>query len=722
MRRLLLAVICSAIMTPLFSQMAFGDFNQKFLEANQLMEEKLWDKSIALWEELYQTDSNNANVNYKLGYCYLQSANNKLKALPYLQNAASQKMAKKYDPYEPIETKAPIEAIYYYGHALHLNYQMDDAIVQFNRLLEKISEKHILRREANHRIAQCHQAKIQVNNPQNYLISNVGPIVNSEYNDFGPVISLDERSLFFTSRRLRPDSSNELLTEFDTGEYREDVYASYKDKNGNWMIPELLNINTDQHAASISVSPDGQTLYIYYDNDGDGQLWSSKLIGETWSVPEMLGSDINSDAWETHVTVSADGRELYFTSNREGGSGGRDIYRCVKLPNNEWSKALNIGERINTEWEEDSPFLSADGNTLYFASSGHTSMGGFDIFYTTKGADGEWGEPQNIGYPVNTVDDDVFFFPTANGKRAYYASDRDEGFGLKDIYLIDMPDSPVESDLAVLKGFVYPAEGDPIPEDLYIMVMNKQTGEVTEYRPRSRDGAYVAILPPCDSYQIDYILGEKVLQQELINVPCESAFRVIEKEIYLLPLHLGGDTETAVAEVENTTKPTDPDPTDPDPTDPDPIDPKSGNAKNGTTSYLSLFSVGTAYENGEAYFQRYFIYDFHEFEKREQKFAEFIANIEMVISEKGKATILVESSASRVPSSRFNSNKDLTAFRNKTARDKVETALKEKGYTLEKDFEFGKTRELVQGPKYENDAQKNKSTYEQFQYIKIWAY
>lgn len=120
MRRLLLAVICSAIMTPLFSQMAFGDFNQKFLEANQLMEEKLWDKSIALWEELYQTDSNNANVNYKLGYCYLQSANNKLKALPYLQNAASQKMAKKYDPYEPIETKAPIEAIYYYGHALHL--------------------------------------------------------------------------------------------------------------------------------------------------------------------------------------------------------------------------------------------------------------------------------------------------------------------------------------------------------------------------------------------------------------------------------------------------------------------------------------------------------------------------------------------------------------------------------------------------------------------------
>lgn len=708
MRRFLFAVIFAAIVTPVCSQLAFGDFNQTFLEANQLMEEKLWDKSIALWQDLYQQDSNNANINYKLGYCYLQSANDKLKSLPYLQNAASQKFARKYDPYEPNESKAPIEAIYYYGNALHLNYQMDEAIAQYNRLLEKIPEKHRLTREARHHIEQCNEAKKQVADPQNYLISNVGPIVNSKYNDYSPVISLDERSLFFTSRRLRPDSSNYLLTDFETGEYREDIYASYKDKNGNWMDPELLNINTDQHAATISVAPDGQTLYIYYDNDGDGQLWSSTLIGETWSAPEKLGSDINSDAWETHVTVSADGNELYFTSNREGGFGGRDIYRCVKLPNNEWSKALNIGDRINTDWEEDSPFLSADGNTLYFASGGHSSMGGFDIFYTTKGADGEWGEPVNIGYPLNTVDNDVFFFPTADGKRAYYASDREEGFGLKDIYLIDMPDSPVESDLAVLKGFIYPAEGEPMPEDLYIMVTNKQTGEVAEYRPRSRDGAYVAILPPCDSYQIDYILSEQVLQQEFINVPCESAYQEIEKEIYLLPIHLGGETDEETVLVDNPDKPD---------------EPKPIKGDYGSKSYLtSKVNVGTTFENGEAYYQRYFVYDFSEFELREEKFAEFITNIEMVIANKGKATIVVESSASKVPSSRFKSNKDLTAFRNKTARDRVESALKDKGYQEGRDYEWGKKRELVGGPKYRYDAQKNKATYEKFQYIKIWAY
>ncbi|MGB0423230.1 MAG: hypothetical protein ACPGED_02860 [Flavobacteriales bacterium] len=705
MKRLLIVALLSSIFAPAIAQLAAGEFNSQFIEANQLMEEKYWNKSIDIWKDLNAADSTNRNVAYKLGYCYLQTANDQDKALPYLKSAVQNKPAKKYDPFDPLETKAPVEAHYYLGHSYHLNYQMEEGIASYEYFISKISKKHYMNRLAHRQIEMCHNAIYQVANPQNYLISNVGDVINDQSNDYSPVISLDESTMFFTSRRIRGDSTNEFITDFDTGEHKEDIYVSYKDKDGKWQTPELLNINTDSHAATISTSPDGQTLYIYYDENGDGQIWKSVLVGETWSDPEKLGSDINSDAWETHVTVSADEKTLFYTSDREDGNGGRDIYRCVKLPTDEWSKSLNVGTIINSEWEEDSPFLSADGKTLYFASQGHNSMGGFDIFYSELGDDGEWGQPKNIGYPLNTVEDDVFFVPAANSKRAYYSSAKDNGFGLKDIYVIDMPDSPIKSDLAVLKGFIYPAEGFKLPEDLLVVVTNKNTEEVTEYKPRSRDGSYVTILNPCDNYQIDYYVNSDLYQTEYINVPCESSYSEINKEVFLLPVQLNADGEE-VAVLEEI-----PNPVEVDPGTRGIIDPLGNKV-----------AVGTTFIEGEAYFQRYFLYDFHEFGKEEKKFTEFADNIESVIKANGSVTLLVESSASYVPSSRFKNNVELTNYRNKTARGQLADELEARGYKEGTDFTFGDNRKLVQGPKYKNDAQKNKATYELYQYIKIWAW
>lgn len=707
MKRLLIVVLLSSIFAPAFAQMAAGDFNSQFIEANQLMEEKYWNKSISILKDLFAADSTNRNVAYKLGYCYLQTANDHDKALPYLKSATVDGTSKKYVPFDPQEKNAPVEANYYLGHSYHLNYQMNKGIESFEFFLSEVPEKHYLAKMAKRQIEMCNNAIYQLANPQNYLISNVGNVINDLSNDYSPVISLDESTMFFTSRRVRIDSTNEFITDIDTGEHKEDIYVSYKDKEGNWQTPELLNINTDQHAATISTSPDGQTLYIYYDEGGDGQIWKSVLVGETWSDPEKLGSDINSDAWETHVTVSSDEKTLFYTSDRENdGYGGRDVYRCVKLPNDEWSKSLNAGAVINTEWEEDSPFLSADGKTLYFASQGHSSMGGFDIFYSELGDDGEWGEPQNIGYPLNTVEDDVFFVPAANSKRAYYSSQKDKGFGLKDIYVIDMPDSPIESDLAVLKGFIYPAEGTKLPEDLLVVVTNKNTNEVTEYKARSRDGSYVTILNPCDNYQIDYYVNSELYQTEYINVPCESSYSEINKEVFLLPVQLNADGEEVAVVVEEIPNPVEVDP-----------------GTRGIIDPLGVkVAVGTTFIEGEAYFQRYFLYDFHEFGKEEQKFTEFLDNIESVITANGKVTVLVESSASNVPSSRFKNNVELTDYRNKTARDQLADALEARGYKKGTDFSFGDNRKLVQGPKYKNDAQENKTTYELYQYIKVWAW
>jgi hypothetical protein len=419
-----------------------------------------------------------------------------------------------------------------------------------------------------------------------------------------------------------------------------------------------------------------------------------------------MGSDINTKSWETHVTVSADGNTLFFVSDREGGFGGRDIYRCVKLPTGDWSKALNVGASLNTKYEEDSPFLSADGKTLYFASTGHKSMGGFDIFYSTIGSDEQWSTPEPIGYPLNTVDDDVFFVPTADQKRAYYSSRKEEGFGLKDIYVVDLPETPMESDLAVLKGYILAAEGEELPDDTYILVTNRKTGDVTEYRPRKRDGAYVAILPPCIDYQIEYIVGREIVHEEFVQVPCESSYSEIEKEIYLLPVSLDGQR---VIIVDKTKDPDivmvpDPDPVviPPDPDfDPDkPID-----------------AIVTA---NDAYYERYFVYDFHEFGMEEALFNEFIEGVSALINSKGSATIRVESSASNVPSSRFENNTELTGWRNTTASQQIINALKSNGFDEGDDYKFSKPTELVQGPQYQNDAWR-KDKYEPYQYIKVFA-
>ncbi len=679
------------------------EFTAKFFEANKLMEEKLWTQSISAWKEILEQDPNNANINYKLGYCLLQTPNAKVDALQYLEAACVRKFTRNYDPYDPSEKRAPVDALFYLGRAQALNLQLDNAIESFKKVQKTLGTKHVMYNDATRELEMAEEAKRQMANPKNYIITNVGPVINAETNDFSPVLSMDESTMFFTSRRLRADSTNSAIRDLDTGEFKEDVYVSFKNEEGVWTEPEILNLNSDAHDATISVSPDGQTLFIYRDNFGDGQVMESKLIGETWSEPILLGSDINTAAWETHATISADGNTLYFVSDREGGLGKRDIYRCVKLPNGEWSKATNIGPTINTPYDEDSPFLTADGKTLYFSSKGHNSMGGFDIFYSTFGADGEWSTPVNMGYPLNTVDDDVFFVPMADGRRAYYSSSKDGGYGLKDIYLIDMPDVTNESQLAVLKGFIIAPEGDELPDDLRILVTNNKSGEVTEYKPRKRDGGYLAILAPCTSYHIDYMKGSERIKEDDINVPCESSFQEIEREVFLVPVALIPSEKPVVEEPVVVAPPVTDAPKKFE------FDPKAPINR----EYIESLAF--------AQFSRYFVYDFHEFGVEEKQFTAFIADVKKIIDLGKKPVITIESSASNVPSSRFKNNQELTEWRNKTAHDQVRDELSKHGAKEGVDYTFGKPIELVQGKKYEKDAQKNRLIYEQFQYIKIKA-
>jgi Tol biopolymer transport system component len=777
MKRILLLIVFSVVTASVFSAAPPKRFvfAAKFLEANQMLEERLWIQSINAWIDLLVENPNNANINYKIGYCYLQTANSKLEALQYLEAACDKRFSKSYDPYDPVEKRAPVQALFYLGRAQALNLKIDDAIASFQKLQKQLGKKHLMYIDATRELEMCLEAKAQMANPKNYRITNVGPALNTAANEYSPVLSLDESQLFFTSPRIRPDSSNSKIIDFVTMQFKDDIYATFKNEEGVWMEPELLNLNTDAHDAAISVSPDGQTLFIYRDNFGDGQLLESTLIGETWSEPVMLGSDINTAAWETHATVSADGNTLLFVSDRNGGVGKRDIYRCVKLPNGEWSRALNIGTQVNTIYDEDAPFLTADGKTLYFASRGHNTMGGFDIFYSKLGQDGEWGTPVTLGYPINTVDDDVFFVPMADGRRAYYSSSKDGGYGLKDIYLVDMPDITEETQLAVLKGYVITPEGEELPDDLRILVKNDKNAEVSEYRPRKRDGGYLAVLNPCTSYHIEYYKGKEKIKEDDINVPCEAAFQEIEREVFLVPVNITKEepVEEKPADKKGTTKAGDKKTTT-----------KGGASKTDTSKTGSAGKTGDAAKTGDtskagestkkdegkssavkeqetfsgkldepaitttpegqsldpvelkfdkkdpvgrqfipekgfAQYAHYFVYGSHTMMKDETDFAYFVRDVDAIIKAGKKPVVVIEASASKVPSVKYKSNDELVQLRFDSAHDLVRAALKAYGREEGKDYTFGKGAKAVQGKDYENDSKKNRLLYEQYQYVKV---
>ncbi|MFN0031594.1 MAG: hypothetical protein ACKVOR_05490 [Flavobacteriales bacterium] len=715
MKRVLSILLLSIITFSTFAQNK--DKAANFTQANLEMEEKQWVTSISSWKKILESQPNNANVNYKIGYCYLQTANSKAEALQYLEAAAVQKLSKNYDPTDPFEKKAPVTMLYWLGKAQAINLKLDDAILSFQTLQKKVGKKHLLFNEAQHEIDMCEEAKRQMANPKNYIITNVGPVVNRETNEYSPVLSLDESTMFFTTRRERPDTTLEQFTDIDTGEFKEDVYASYKNEEGLWGDPEFLGIelNSDDHDATISVSPDGQTLFVYRDKLGDGRLYESKLVGETWTTPIMLGSDINTPAWETHATISADGNTLFFVSDRPGGIGKRDIYKCVKLPNGEWSKSLNLGTTVNTLYDEDAPFLTADGKTLYFASRGHNTMGDFDIFRSKLGEDGEWSTPENMGYPLNTVDTDVFFVPMADGRRAYYSSSKDGGYGLRDIYLVDMPDITEATNLAVLKGFIIAPQGEELPDDLRILVTNQKSNEVTEYRPRKRDGGYLAILAPCTPYHVEYFKGSELIKDDNINVPCDAAFTEIEREVYILPLIMEKPVEEPKPPLDTPKPPVD--------EEEEEILPPTVIEEIKDFEYNSKDPINRQFikEKKFAQYSRYFVYDFHEFGTAEKEFAQFVKDVNTLIDMGTKPVITVDASASFVPSSRFKSNEELVANRSKTAQDQVRDELKKFKREEGVHYTFATGTSLVQGKKYENDAKKNRLIYEQFQFIKVKA-
>jgi tetratricopeptide (TPR) repeat protein len=507
MQRSLTVVLISFLLPFSALSQIKSEYSQKFTEGNLLILEENYVQALKNFLWAYNIDSVNANINYKIGFCYLKTITEKTKALPYLEKAVTN-TTKRYNDIDAIEKAAPVTAFMYYGQALHLNYKFDEAIANYEKFKSLLyTNQDEMLKEVNRYIEISNNAKLLVAAPIRVDITNLGDSINSPFPEYSPALSADEKTLIFTSRR--PGSTGGDRTIED--EFYEDIYISYRKPDSTWTTPVSIspNINTVSHEASVSLTADAQTLLIYKDVNGGDIYFSTLSVSDEWSAPEPIGSNVNTSNWETSACLTPDGNTLYFVSNRPGGLGGRDIWKCVKLPNGKWSLAVNLGAPINTPYDEESPFIHPSGTLLFFSSKGHNTIGGFDIFFSSL-TENTWEKPLNIGYPINTPDDDVFYVTSPDGKRGYYSSSsRPQGYGEKDIYRISIPERK-EEPLVLIRGHIIGKTGEKFPENVNILVTNNTTGTVVgTYRPLPKDGSFTLIIPPGSNYTLSYLNDDK---------------------------------------------------------------------------------------------------------------------------------------------------------------------------------------------------------------------
>lgn len=513
-------------------------FKEEFVKAATFMENENFYSALPILFELEKTNQKNANIKSMIGYCYLNTSYEKYKAIPYFKYVLSD-VKKNITPFYSSgnykEKRAPIEAIRFMGQAYHADYQFSLALDMYFEYQEFVDANNKVELEGVKRDIRITRNAMSLKaNPTEMTLRSMSNSLNSIFPEYRPIVNADESIMIFTSRR--GDGVNPKRGE--DGNFFEDIYVSYRTdtaKEDAWSDPELIhsNINTKSHEACLYLSADGQHMYLYKTDEHDGGIYESYLSGREWSKPTPLASEINSEYWETHANLSVDGRLVAFVSDRPGGFGGRDIWFMRKGSEGEWLPVENAGSSINTAFNEESPFLHPDGTSLYFSSEGHNTMGGFDVFQSRLDPGGEWERPVNIGYPVNTTGDDVFFVPTADGKRAYFSSFREGGMGDQDIYIIGLVDKE-EKALIIYKGTAVDSIGNVV-NDIVITVYDESTGEVSgEYRPNKATGKFLFVMKPGHTYEVTYDI-QGLLASERIALDDVSKF----KEIGRLVVHEG---------------------------------------------------------------------------------------------------------------------------------------------------------------------------------------
>ncbi len=473
MRRVLLLSFLILLSAPALIFAQRDSIRPIFLNAESWFLFEAYSDALPLYESLLKADPGNNNLNYKIGICLLNDPYQKDKAIQYLLEASSN-INPSYKENNFKERTAPPDALYYLGNAYLVNELLNRAIESYEEFLEVMDHEVYDEELVLAQIRSCKNAQRLKTMPVDIDLTLIDSLINTHYSDIHPVVSGDGTKLAFVT----------VLPFYDGAFYTE------KREDG-WSYPQMITqmMGFDADVYPVALSHDGTEMILYYDDDYVGNLYYSKLEDGLWTTATKMGENISTKFWESHASFSRDGQTLYFTSNRKGTSGGLDIYMSELQPNGKWGIPVNLGTTINTRYNEECPYISEDGQTLYFSSYGHYNMGGYDIFYSKKNKDGTWAEPVNIGYPINTTDDDLFFQPINNGNGAYYSLYSPSGIGLHDIYYMNI--------YSVNNPRFYSVTGNFRTEDgridstrMAIYVIDTGSGDTLIYTTPTEEGAF----------------------------------------------------------------------------------------------------------------------------------------------------------------------------------------------------------------------------------------
>jgi hypothetical protein len=461
-------------------------FSQHFGKQTLEAADEHFDKSnfimaIPIYKEELRREPTNRSIRYKLGICYLKTKINWQEAVRHLEQYTA-------------GPKAEDEAWLHLGKAYMLTNKLDEAISAFQKFRTLKSKKS---EEVDRYIEQCHNAIKFINEPKNVTFQNLGKEINSDDPDYYPFVTGDETFMAFTSRRK--DGIGGKKVEVD-GYHPSDIYFS-KVVNGRWTKAENAgrNINSSLDEQAVGLKADGLEMYVYLDHIdkfGDLYISSRKDRDADFSKSKKCDALVNAKI-ETSGCLSEDGRTFFF-ARREKVNSASDLYICRKLPNGKWALPQKLPETINSKYNEDFPYLSSDGITLYFASEGHNSMGGYDLFKTTWDIENNtFSTPENLGYPVNSTDDDRNICVTPDNRVAYISAFRPGGFGDLDIYRIRFNENEQISRLYT--GKVYLGDSTTSSQtknhNVLITVTNKKDKSEYFFAPNSVSGKFVMNLP-----------------------------------------------------------------------------------------------------------------------------------------------------------------------------------------------------------------------------------
>lgn len=490
--------------------------NQMLDQAKVLFANGDYVDAARIYKRLLPVDTTFAEVYREYGICLEKIPGSREEATIYYEQAV------RHD-----HTEAYLDL----GTARHRQHRFDEAEELFKRY-KNLHFRAVEDAEVDEYIAMVHTARELVAAPVDLRINNMGSTINSAVHDYCPLVTADGNALYFTSRRKGATGD----VKDGQGQYFEDIYMARRiDDVWTNAVNLRAPLNTRMHDATVGLDPDGDAMLIFRTDPVKmtGDLYEAVSRNGQWQEPQLMTPRINSKHHEPSASIAPGGEEIYFTSDRPGGFGGLDIYRIRRLPNGEWSLPLNLGPNVNTAKDEDAPFVHSDGVTLFFSSKGHNTMGGYDIFkavLTDPDMNG-WSTPENMGYPLNTVNDDIYFSLSEDGETGFFSSERIGGLGMQDIYRVEFPGTQL--DYIVVRGVVTDAFDEPM--SARIVVSDLAGTEVQGvYNANANTGRYLLVLTPGERYMLNVEAPGFMTQRSELHARTVNGTRELPLDIQMV--------------------------------------------------------------------------------------------------------------------------------------------------------------------------------------------